>query len=194
MKKLILSFIILCAFACNNSPKTKDQQPYVEEETQQISPDVDLEDVRTVFSTLERDPNYNSLLKLVNQAQLIDDVKSLDDVTFFAPTNAAVERLPEDTYTSLRNPSNLEQLQGILTYHIVKGTFDAEFLKTTIEAQGTPYRVETLNGGFLSISNNNGDLLITDENANQVKIVEADMKSSNGIVHGIENILMPVQK
>lgn len=194
MKKILLPFVILCFLACNDSRKTKDQQPFIEEGTQELSPDVDLEDITTVWTALERDPNYNSLLKLLNQGQLIDDVINLKDVTFFAPTNAAVERLPEETYTSLRKPSNLGQLQNILTYHIVKGTYDAEFLATTINQQGTPYRIETLNGGYLSINNNDGTLVITDENANQIKIVEVDMRASNGIVHGIENILMPVQK
>jgi uncharacterized surface protein with fasciclin (FAS1) repeats len=87
----------------------------------------------------------------------------------------------------------LEKLQAILTYHIVEGTMDSKFLISTIKANNNqPYRLQTLQGGYISLTIDNGALVITDENADRSVITKEDLKASNGIIHGIDTILRPV--
>ncbi|SHH59722.1 fasciclin domain-containing protein [Winogradskyella jejuensis] len=198
MKKIILTlsaFLMLISFnSCKDTNKTQDQTPVAEKPLDELQPDATFDDVVTTFEALEQDPNYNSLLKLVNQAQMIDAVKGLSDVTFFAPTNAAINRLPEGTYDNLRLPQNLEKLQNILKYHIVQGETDAATLLATLKDMDTPYRLKTLTGGYISLRLVEGDIIITDEHGTESKVSEPDIETSNGVIHGIENVLIPITK
>lgn len=198
MKKIIsiftVSIFLTSITACKDSNKTQDQTPVAQKDIAELAPDTTFNDVVATFEVLEQDPNYNSLLKLVNQAQMIEAVKGLSDVTFFAPTNAAINRLPEDTYNSLRLPQNLGQLQDILKYHIVEGEIDAATLIATLNDMDTPYRLKTLTGGYISLALENNQIIITDEHGTQSKVYEADIETSNGVIHAIDNLLIPITK
>ena len=97
MKKIIsicTIFLFTCAIiSCKDSKTTQDQTPVAKKDLGELAPDATFNDVFTTFDALEQNPNYNSLFKLINQAQMIEAVKGLHDVTFFAPNNAAFEAL-----------------------------------------------------------------------------------------------------
>jgi len=109
-------------------------------------------------------------------ADLVDTLSGEGPFTVFAPTNAAFDALPEGTLESLLEPENKQELQKILTYHVVQG----KVLSTDL----TDGEVPTVEGDTVKVTTDP----ITINGAN---VVFANLVASNGVVHLIDAILMP---
>jgi len=96
--------------------------------------------------------------------------------TVFAPTDEAFAKLPEGTVEALLKDK--EKLTKILTYHVVKGNVtskDAAKLNSAGTLQGAILRIDASEG----------------VRVNDAKVVTADLRASNGIIHVIDAVLMP---
>ncbi len=88
-------------------------------------------------------------------------------------------------------PDNKEQLEGVLSYHIVPGNVDSNKLKELIENNDGTYELVTANDGKLEASiNDAGEIILTDGRGKKAKVVEADKKGQNGVIHSIDTVLM----
>ena len=94
-----------------------------------------------------------------------------------APTNEAFAALPQGVVDGLLKPENIDQLQDILKYHVVDGTLPSSSLSNG--------PVETLNGKSVSISTDEG------VKVNDATVITADVLASNGVVHVIDEVLLP---
>lgn len=131
-----------------------------------------------VVDTLVQNGNFKTLTAAVGAAGLVDALKAPGDKTVFAPTDQAFAKLPAGTVESLLG--NIPALTNILTYHVVGGvSADAATAKTLSS-------VKALNGKDLSVSIRDGSLYINDS-----KVVLYDIKTSNGIIHVIDTVLLP---
>ncbi|MEQ8963123.1 MAG: fasciclin domain-containing protein, partial [Coleofasciculus sp. C2-GNP5-27] len=63
--------------------------------------------------------SFNTLVKAVETANLVDTLKSPGPYTVFAPVDQAFAKLPQGTLDTLLQ--DIPKLQKILTYHIVSG-------------------------------------------------------------------------
>lgn len=118
---------------------------------------------------------FNTLLTAVNAAGLgkaLKDPKSR--LTVFAPTDQAFANLPTGTVEDLLRPSNKERLTEILKYHIAK----PELILGQIS-------LNSLQGQALDVRSSGN---ITVEEA---KIVLADIRATNGVIHVIDRVLLP---
>lgn len=123
--------------------------------------------------------NFSTLVAAVSSAGLVDTLKSDGPFTVFAPNNAAFANLPAGTVESLLKPENLESLQNILTYHVVAGQVmaaDVVNLK----------RATTVNGKDVHIRVKDGTVYV-----NKSKVIATDIVGSNGVIHVIDNVLLP---
>ncbi|KAL8730079.1 MAG: hypothetical protein Q9166_004278 [cf. Caloplaca sp. 2 TL-2023] len=111
----------------------------------------------------------------LTQAELVDTVDSLTDVTIFAPNNSAFQAIG----SALPNLT-MSQLASILQYHVINGTVA---YNSTLENGST---VPALAGGDLSISIVDGDVFV-----NSAKVLIPDVLVANGVVHVIDNVLNP---
>ena len=125
---------------------------------------------------------FNTLLAAAKAAGLVDVLKGDANLTVFAPTDAAFAKLPEGTVENLLKPENKDALVAILTYHVVPGkVMSSEVLKNSF--------VNTVNGQRPAISKQNGKAMI-----DKAAIVATDIKASNGVIHVIDNVILPEQK
>jgi len=124
--------------------------------------------------------SFNTLVAAVKAAGLVDALKGDGPFTVFAPSDEAFAKLPEGTVESLLLPENKSKLTAILTYHVVSG----KILSADVKAG----RVETLQGSQLRVSKKKGALMV-----DQAKIVGADVTASNGVIHVIDEVIMPEQ-
>ena len=76
-----------------------------------------------------------------------------------------------------KNSTSLSDLQSILTYHVVPGKITADML-----FNGS---VATVQGSNLTIS------LGAEVMINDATVVQADIETSNGVIHVIDQVLMP---
>ncbi|KAF7310781.1 Carnitine/acyl carnitine carrier [Mycena chlorophos] len=77
---------------------------------------------KTLMDALNADPDYTSLLQLLQRARLIPTLNRLNGSTFFAPTNAAIENHAFWSAATelLVVPDNIqEQLRQQLFYHLI---------------------------------------------------------------------------
>ncbi len=101
--------------------------------------------------------------------------------TVFAPTNDAFAALG-GTLTDLLEPENVADLQRILTYHVASGVATAE---DVIALDG--WYIETLGGEIVWIEVVGGKVILN----GVAEVLVTDVKTSNGIVHVIDTVLVP---
>jgi uncharacterized surface protein with fasciclin (FAS1) repeats len=123
--------------------------------------------------------SFHTLATALQAAGLIDTLKGNGPFTVFAPTDDAFNKLPPGTLEMLLKPENKEKLRAILTYHVVAGDVTAaQVMKLS--------SVKTLNGQSLTITTNDGNVMVND-----AKVVKADIHASNGVIHVIDTVLLP---
>src|SRR5699024_5239919 len=122
-----------------------------------------------------------TLVSAVATAGLVEtlQMETEDGYTVFAPTDDAFAALSEGTLESLSQ----EQLQGILTYHVLP--------TKVLAGEITAGTVTTVNGATLEISVADGTVTLTDQTGNTVTVTQTDLEGTNGVVHLIDGVLMP---
>jgi uncharacterized surface protein with fasciclin (FAS1) repeats len=124
--------------------------------------------------------SFNTLAAALQAAGLIDALKGDGPFTVFAPTDAAFAKLPAGTVENLLKPENKAQLTKILTYHVVSGSLPSGAVASTPGAT-------TLEGGDLSFTTSDDGVMV-----NNAKVVQVDINASNGVIHVIDTVLLPM--
>jgi uncharacterized surface protein with fasciclin (FAS1) repeats len=137
--------------------------------------------------------DHTTLVAAVTAAGLVETLQSKGPFTVFAPTNAAFDKLPAGTVTTLLKPENLKMLQTILTYHVVAGKMNASDIAKAIKMGKGKATLKTVSGGTLTAWMKGKDLYITDENGGKSKVTIADVNQSNGVIHVIDAVVLPKQ-
>lgn len=137
-----------------------------------------------VVQVAQSNPDFSILVEAVQAAGLAGALSDTgSSYTVLAPTNAAFARALADTgMTKAQLLNNKPLLTKILTYHVIKGN--------------TPvYQKDVRPGNYTMLSNDT--LVITpqgmlmDTNGRMAKILKTDIAASNGVVHVIDNVLLP---
>jgi uncharacterized surface protein with fasciclin (FAS1) repeats len=143
---------------------------------------------RDIVANASDASNVTTLVALVKQADLVKTLQGDGPFTVFAPDNDAFAKLPKKTTDSLMMDENKKQLATILTYHVVPGEYDAAKI-TKLANEGKT--LTTVQGGKLTPVVKGDNVEIEDESGNTVTVTQADVKSSNGVTHIINGVLMP---
>ena len=145
-----------------------------------------------IVANASNSPDHTTLVSAVQAAGLVETLQGPGPYTVFAPTNAAFDALPAGTVDGLLEPDSKDQLTGVLTYHVVEGSLDAAALTQQIEAGNGEARLTTVAGGELVAKPNPaGGVTITDAQGNTANVTTADLRSSNGVIHVVDKVLMP---
>lgn len=123
--------------------------------------------------------NLKTLVAAVKAAGLVDVLKGDGPFTVFAPTDAAFAALPKGTLEMLLKPENKDKLAAILTYHVVSGKVMSGDLSNGQKAT-------TVQGEKIKVSLKSGTVKI-----NEAKVIAADVKAKNGVVHVIDKVILP---
>ena len=118
--------------------------------------------------------SHGTLVTAVVQAGLLETLQGEGPFTVFAPTDQAFT----DAGIDLSAVSN-EDLSGILTYHVVSGAVPASAVTDCLSA-------DTVNGNPLSFTVDANGVMV-----NGATVTQADVNTSNGIIHVIDKVLMP---
>jgi transforming growth factor-beta-induced protein len=125
--------------------------------------------------------SFTTLVTALQATNLDTVLADLDtDYTVFAPSDAAFAKLPAGTLESLTTA----QLTDILLYHVLPGKVLADGAITL--AQSSSNMAVAANGDKISLSFSNSTLFV-----NGAKVSTADVMADNGIIHVIDNVIMP---
>ncbi len=139
-------------------------------------------DSKDIVDTAVADGRFNTLVAAVQAAGLVDTLKGEGPFTVFAPTDDAFAALPAGTLDSLLLPENKQQLTDILLYHVVSGNVMAS---DVIGMNSAP----TVLGKDISIKVMDGKVYLNDN----VQVIITDIKTSNGVIHVLDAVLLPPQ-
>ena len=128
-----------------------------------------------IVDTAVKAGNFKTLVTAVQAAGLVDTLKGPGPFTVFAPTDAAFAKVPKAQLDALL--ADKAMLTKVLTYHVVPGAVMASDVK--------PGMVKTVEGGSLTLVTAGGVTV------NGAKVVAADVKASNGVIHAVDTVLMP---
>ena len=122
--------------------------------------------------------NFTTLVSLVKQAGLAETLSGTGPYTVFAPTDAAFKKVPKKTLKALGKDK--AKLKAVLLYHVAAGRLAA---KRVVKRSS----IKTLNGKRVQIRVRGRNVFV-----NRSKVVTADVRASNGIIHAINRVLIPV--
>jgi uncharacterized surface protein with fasciclin (FAS1) repeats len=130
-----------------------------------------------IVQTAAQAGQFKTLVSLVKKAGLAGTLAGKGPYTVFAPTDAAFKKVPTKTLNALAKDK--AKLKAVLLYHVVKGRVPASKVVKLKSAK-------TLEGSSVSIRVKNGSVYV-----GGAKVVTADVKASNGIIHVINKVLIP---
>ncbi|TVQ03822.1 MAG: fasciclin domain-containing protein [Balneolaceae bacterium] len=122
----------------------------------------------------QSDENFSILVDLVVELGLVD-VLATEELTVFAPTNAAFEKI-SDIIPTLTN----EDLTEIVTYHVTGGTILSNQL-------GSSQDVEMLQGEKTLVTASAAGVQVN----GFANVVQADLRATNGVIHAIDEVILP---
>ena len=123
--------------------------------------------------------SFTQLAEALTSADLIDALKGEGPFTVFAPSDDAFEAF-EAANPGVLESLSVEELTGILTYHVVAG--GAVMSGDLMDGQ----LVESLAGPVLAV-----DLSGSAPMINEASVVTADLEATNGVIHVIDTIILP---
>ena len=131
---------------------------------------------KDIIDTAVAAGSFTTLAKLLTDAGLVETLKGAGPFTVFAPTDEAFAKVPAETLASLAADKAL--LTKVLTYHVVAGKVMAADIK--------PGDVATVAGPNITLSVADGKVMV-----NGATVTAADVVASNGVIHVIDQVLLP---
>lgn len=127
-------------------------------------------------------PNFSSLVAALTatglETDFVDVLSGDGPFTVFAPTNAAFTALLSDLGVTSLGDIDTETLEAVLLYHVISGSN----VRSTQLSAGD---VTTL-GGTATISLTGGPKI------NDSNIIVVDVQGTNGVIHAIDKVLLPL--
>lgn len=144
--------------------------------------------VGTIVQTAQGNPNLTYLVAAVLRASqgttnVAAVLSSAGPFTVFAPTNQAFKNAGFATIDAI-NATAADALTPILTYHVIGArVFSSDLVNNS--------DVPTVNGGTLRITLTGSPKVKGKTNATTSNIIITDILATNGVVHVIDQVLLP---
>lgn len=122
--------------------------------------------------------DFSILVAALQKAELVGALQGEGPFTVFAPTDAAFVKLLGDLGIEAEDLLNHPQLGEVLLYHVVSGKVMSTDLSNGLEAA-------TLNGEAIKVDLTDGVKI------NSSNVVTADIEATNGVIHVIDEVLVP---
>ncbi|WP_292470097.1 fasciclin domain-containing protein [Methanolobus sp.] len=133
-------------------------------------------ELKNLIATAKEKGSFPTLMKAAEKLKLVNKYSNEGPFTIFAPVESAFEPIPDEVVDESFDDHGY--LLGIINYHIVEGKYTTADLAELTE-------LETISGNKLKITVKDGIKVDT------AKIIEADIQCSNGVIHAIDEILVP---
>ncbi|WP_248959019.1 fasciclin domain-containing protein [Sphaerisporangium perillae] len=121
-------------------------------------------------------PELSTLVDAAKKAGAVDTLNSAKDITVFAPTNTAFNKVPKDQLSRLLGDK--QALTRILTYHVVQGR------KTPADLDKG--QLTTVEGGKLTIRRVDDTYKVND-----AKVTCGGIQTRNATLYIIDSVLKP---
>jgi uncharacterized surface protein with fasciclin (FAS1) repeats len=131
---------------------------------------------KSIIDTVIGAGNFTTFAAAIKAAGLTDVLAAKGPFTVFAPTDEAFKRLPSGAYDRLAKDST--KLKAVLNYHVFSGHLMTRDMKSG--------DLMTLQGSTLTAAVSSSDVRV-----NGARITQGDLVATNGIVHAIDEVILP---
>lgn len=143
----------------------------------------EMEMPKNIVEVAVSNPQFSTLVKALQKANLVSTLQGAGPFTVFAPTNDAFNQLFTQLGVSGVDALTAEQLTPILLYHVLSGKVESNQLQNGYVSTLSP----GAGGSGVSLNVDAGALKL---NSN-VNIVSANVSATNGVIHVIDKVLLP---
>lgn len=133
-----------------------------------------------LIDTATASGQFTTFLKAVGAVNLTSVLKTNQNLTLFAPTDAAFAALPAGELDKLMLPENGPMLQKVLTYHLINAKVDSTKIK------GAKGEVKSVEGSSLLLDGSGTTPMV-----DGATITQTDVMASNGVLHVVDKVLIP---
>ena len=203
MKSAKLNLVIFSAMAvfsfssCNDNDKRGENDQMLNDSIQMAEENrleqerMDFEN-NSVFAMVQEDTvltvfTTNLESNEMNQTFLEEE----GPYTVFAPTNMAYENLSQEERDALTDPQNMQENSAKLYYLVVDEELTEENLRQEIETAGGTFILTSMQGEEINATLEGDDIILTDPEGNTATIIETDLAASNGVIHIIDEVIVP---
>ena len=188
---LMLCFSALLSCSSNSESATNDDASSNSNATVasntdsgQASVEVSEDEQPNALQVAMSDENFSTLVAAIEAAGVENSVVNAGPLTIFAPLNSAFDKLPDGTVGELVKPENKSQLSLILVNHVAPANYPIDQLKKEAKKERKLYMAS---GSYLVVENKEGEIFV-----GGTKVLQS-VKVSNGWVHVIDDVLIPVE-
>ena len=175
-KTVFTSLVVAVLLLSSCGSDTQDAVPPEEEEAASEEVVGDIIDVAVSAG------QFPTLVAAVQAAGLVETLKGEGPFTVFAPTEEAfANALSALGLTAEQLLADTDTLTAVLTYHVIPGTVMSSDL-----IGANDLNVATVNGAEVVVNEDMGTVSI-----NSATVVTADIETSNGVIHVINEVLLP---
>ena len=132
--------------------------------------------MKNIYETLVDSGDFTTLVKAIQAAGMEDLLKTSGPFTCLAPTDEAFNRLPSGALDEIM--SDPDRLSKLLKNHTIEDRMTAKDLRKIRS-------INNLLGQTLYLETTN------DIQVNHVRVTEPDIRCTNGVIHGIESVMIP---
>lgn len=132
-----------------------------------------------VFEALEESGNFKTLTTILEKSGFDEVLKEKRRLTVFAPTDEAFAKLSQDEINVVLNDQEL--LKAVLLYHVAEPTLPKKVIRVL-------NGVKTISGKYITKFGTKENYTL-----NNARILKADIHADNGIIHGIDEVLIPTE-
>ena len=132
------------------------------------------------------DAKYKKLIELINFSGLETELNTDVPLTFFAPTDSAFDSMRDGVLEKIFADKDLAV--KVVKRHVLKSHLCCSGITKSILFFDTSNK-RTMNGDLISVRRSNGGYLYAD----RAEIITCDMMADNGVIHGIDRVLLPAE-
>lgn len=131
----------------------------------------------TIGQIIKDRPEFKTINMGISKLGQSDMLNTPGEYTLFAPTDDAFKKLPLSAIMDVMK--NNDKMVAIGKMHVVRGRYMTADLMNMD-------KVTTIDGKDLKITHSGGKVYV-----NGAELVKPNIKASNGVIHGIDQVLMP---
>lgn len=150
------------------------------------------ESSNSILSKAKSSLHHTILASAINASDLVGLLALDGQFTVFAPSNQAFNKLSNMAIQRLLDPTNKKELNKLLSGHIIAGKLSAAYMLRSMCSGSGKASFTTIQGDELTATIDGIDIILTDKYGNQAKIMAADSNQSNGVIHEIDTVFLPL--
>ncbi|MEH6755988.1 MAG: fasciclin domain-containing protein [Parasphingorhabdus sp.] len=151
----------------------------------------EVQEPTNIIGVAQHNADFSTLVVAVTAADLGATLSEEGPYTVFAPTNAAFNKVDPAKLSELLTADHKADLTALLNYHVIAGKMTAADVTKAISEGGGTATLTTLQGAKLKATMEGTHVILEDATGGKSTVTVADVNATNGVIHGIDTVVMP---